>query len=158
MELASARNYNHLGLSIDDIKATRKLKKKKLNHNNYHLGSLIVVTRVHCNSSISCSIDIDKIVDFTRSCCDFADKILILIGLPMELLSLVDDIKKAIDDYQQVYHVEAMSDKVQLEVVTPWVGFTTPLNVGIRLAIDEGYDHILFQVKNTLTLIFQYIC
>jgi hypothetical protein len=32
-----------------------------------------------------------------------------------------------------------------VEVVTPWVGFTTPLNVGVRIAVDEGYDYALFQ-------------
>ena len=36
--------------------------------------------------------------------------------------------------------------KVIIQPVCPWGKFTTALNVSVRIAIESGYEHIMFQV------------
>jgi hypothetical protein len=40
---------------------------------------------------------------------------------------------------------ENMSDLVIVQPVCPWGTFTHPLNVAIRIALERGFDKILFQ-------------
>lgn len=140
--LAADNNTSHLGLQLSDIKATRQLKKKKkLSHcKKYECGSLVVITRVHCKSASSL-VKIEKIVDFAKSCFSFADKIMVLLGLSSEHHDYYEELINAL----RAESVE-LFQKVHVEIITPWIGFTSPLNVGVRLAIDSGYDHVLFQV------------
>ena len=115
--------------------------KKPISPHNF--GSLIVITRVHCKSATSL-VSIDKIVDFAQHCVPFADKILILLGISftyMEHRTYLEDLLTTLKNSSM-----ELFQKVQIEVIMPWVGFTAPLNVGIRLALDAGFDYVLFQV------------
>lgn len=177
IKLANDNNTSHLGLQEKEIKKTRSLKiskrtKKKQKtsltsspcdppslqsqsqSSQYSVGSLIVITRVHCKQSSSTFVNIEKIIHFIQHCDSFADKILILLGINYNSI----EHRKYLDELLSTLKISSTTtspstttgmdlyNKVQIEVVTPWVGFTTPLNVGIRLAIDAGYDHVMFQV------------
>ena len=146
IQLAADKNSSHLGLQVQDIKATRtlkKLKRMKKPISPHNFGSLIVITRVHCKSATSL-VSIDKIVDFAQHCVPFADKILILLGISftyMEHRTYLEDLLTTLKNSSM-----ELFQNVQIEVIMPWVGFTAPLNVGIRLALDAGFDYVLFQV------------
>ena len=106
---------------------------------DYTRGSLVVITRVHCKSASSL-VHTTAVVAFAKSSVAYADSVLILLGIGPSLTHYYSELLGALR--------EGLGDecsKVRVEVVTPWVGFTTPLNVGVRIAVDEGYDYALFQ-------------
>lgn len=158
IQLAAAKHSSHLGLQLSEIKAMRTEKrnlKRKLastqggtadagTGSGSNADSLIVVTRVHCKSSTAL-VDIKTILSFAQKCVVYADKVLILLGITMGC----PDHHLYLESLMEALHGEEreVAEKVQVEVVTPWVGFTAPLNVGIRLALDAGYDYVLFQVS-----------
>jgi hypothetical protein len=153
IKLAADKNTTHLGLQLSDIKATRSLKRKKLHR--YDCGSLIVVTRVHCKSATSL-VKIENIVDFAKNCVVFADKVLILLGITASPQHSACH-KQLLEALASDSESSELMSKVLVELVTPWVGFTTPLNVGVRLAMDAGYDHVLFQVSQRCSTVYIYI-
>mmetsp|Transcript_36305 Transcript_36305/g.67641 ORF Transcript_36305/g.67641 Transcript_36305/m.67641 type:complete len:677 (+) Transcript_36305:79-2109(+) len=137
IKLSAENKSNHLGLQMSDIKAKRSSKRKKLNHQTS--GSLIVITRVHCQSATAL-VDVNKILIFVTQSVVFADKVLVLLGISAEHTIYYTDLMDTL-------RCKLPNDlhKVQIEIVTPWLGFTIPLNMGIRIALDGGFDYVLFQ-------------
>jgi hypothetical protein len=149
IKLAAEQNVNHLGLQLTDIKAKRSVKRKKSRPatecKEWESGSLIVVTRVHCKSASS-MVKVEDIVEFAQHC-HFADKILILLGVGPKHTDYPEKLVRTLHNTLSFSSPELLA-KVRVEVVSPWVGFTIPLNVAVRLALDSGYDYILFQVSH----------
>lgn len=62
------------------------------------------------------------------------------VGEELQSIGSLEAMQNALDGYNP-------EGRVRLQPVTPWGAFTAALNAAVTMAIEEGYDLILFQVK-----------
>ena len=146
IQLAVKKNIHHLGLRKDEISTIRSSKRRKPQIVCFPTRSIVVATRVHSNSA-SDLVNVEKIVDFAKHSSGFADKILILLATQANSPYH----HKLQQSFRQLSH--EIFNKIQVEIISPWIGFSTPLNVAVRLAIDAEFDYIVFQVYGYLNVL-----
>lgn len=61
------------------------------------------------------------------------------VGEELQSIGSLEAMQNALDGYNP-------EGRVRLQPITPWGAFTAALNAAVTMAVEEGFDLILFQV------------